>query len=165
MRLKQMLTRRWLASWLYALAALLLMPGVSAQPLLAEQPRLQTLLREEMRALQTGISKIANALPQGDWKTVANTAMTIHDSFIFQQKLTAQDREHLHHLLPPEFVSLDQQFHQRAARLQAAATAEDADLSLYHFSRLIESCIHCHQRFATQRFPALQAHSPQTPHH
>lgn len=165
MRLNHVLTRGWLASWFYALAALLLMPGVSAQSLLAEQPRLQTLLREEMRALQTGISNIANALPQGDWKTIANTAQAIHDSFIFQQKLTAQDRAHLHHLLPPEFVSLDQQFHQRAARLQAAASAEDADLSLYYYSRLLEACVQCHQQFARQRFPALQEHRPQLPHH
>lgn len=128
----------------------------SSKAVLSDQPHLQTLLREEMRALQTAMSKLASALPQGDWLTLATTAKAMHDSFIFEQKLSPKDRDILHHHLPPEFIHLDQGFHQRASWLHKAAIAKDAELSLYHFSRLLDTCMQCHQRFATHRFPTLK---------
>jgi len=135
------------------------------KPLLSDQPHLQTLLRDEMGALLTATSKIADALPQGDWPTVATTAKAIHDSFIFQQKLTPRDRDILHHSLPEAFIHLDKGFHQRALKLHEAAAKNDAELSLYHYARLLETCVQCHQRFATHRFPTLNEDSQHAPHH
>lgn len=135
------------------------------KPLLSDQPRLQTLLREEMGALQTAMSKPVIALPQGDWPAVATTAKAVHDSFIFQQKLAPKDKDILHHTLPEAFIHLDQDFHQRAIKLHEAAASKDAELSLYHYSRLLEACVQCHQRFATHRFPSLNEGTRHAPRH
>ncbi len=136
-----------------------------SKPLLSDVPHLQTLLREEMRALQQALNKIVTALPQGEWTVVATSAKGIHDSFIFQQKLTPKDSHILHDRLPPEFVHLDQGLHQRAAMLHEAAVHENAELSVYHLSRMVEMCMQCHQRFATHRFPALKKKNQNAPHH
>lgn len=136
-----------------------------SKPLLSDVPHLQTLLREEMRALQQALNKIVTALPQGQWMVVAASAKGIHDSFIFQQKLTPKDKHILHDRLPPEFVHLDQGLHQRAAMLQEAAAHESAELSVYHLSRMVEMCMQCHQRFAVHRFPALKEKHQNAPHH
>ncbi len=135
------------------------------QPLLSDQPHLQTLLRDEMRAVQTAMNTLVTALPQGDWPTVAITAKAIHDSFIFQQKLTPKDRDILHHSLPAAFIHLDQGFHQRAIKLHEAAADNDAELSLYHYARLLETCVQCHQRYATHRFPGLKENTQHAPLH
>lgn len=137
---------------------------ITDKPLLSDIPHLQTILREEMRALQQAMSKIVNALPTGDWPTVTNTAQAIHDSFILQQKLTEQDRERLRHL-PTEFVRIDQAFHQQAIKLREAAAAKDAELSVFYVSRMLDKCMQCHARFAAQRFPGLQSSEKHTPHH
>ena len=134
--------------------------AATGKPVLAAAPHLQKLLREEMQALQEAMRTLASALPQGDFATIARTAKAMHDSFIFQQKLTEKDKHLLLEQLPADFVQLDQAFHQRAAKLHAAATSHDIELSVYHGSRLLESCVQCHQQFATQRFPALQADTP-----
>jgi len=138
---------------------------LTGKPLLSDTPHLQALLIEEMRALQQATNKIVSALPQGDWTTVATSARAIHDSFIFQQKLTAKDRDILHHHLPAEFIHLDQAFHQRAASLGEAAANTDAELSVYYLSRMLETCMQCHQQFATHRFPALKEQGRHAPHH
>ncbi len=128
----------------------------TAMPLLAGQPRLRGLLQQEMQALQEALLTMSRALPQGDWNTLASTAGKVHDSFIFQQQLTAEDRKTLHQALPENFVRLDKGFHLRAKRLQQAAKNHDAELSLFYFSRMTESCVTCHSRYATHRFPALE---------
>lgn len=132
--------------------------------LLSDTPHLQNLLREEMRALQQAMSKIVNALPTGDWPTIANTAQAIHDSFILQQKLTDQDRDKLAHL-PMEFIHLDEALHQQANKLREAAVAKDAELSVFYVSRMLDKCMQCHTRFVAQRFPGLQHDEKHTPHH
>lgn len=138
--------------------------AATGKPVLAGAPHLQKLLREEMQALQEAMRTLASALPQGDFAAIARTAKAVHDSFIFQQKLTEQDKHLLHEQLPADFVQLDQAFHQRAAKLHAAATSHDIELSLYHHTRLLESCVQCHKSHAAQRFPSLQAEAP-THHH
>jgi hypothetical protein len=138
---------------------------VKGKPLLSDVPHLRTLLVEEMRALQQALNRIVIALPQGEWTKVAASAKGIHDSFIFQKKLTPKDRDILHHRLPAEFVHLDLGLHQRAARLQESAMHADAELSIYHLSRMMEACIQCHKRFATHRFPVLKDKTESAPHH
>ena len=132
---------------------------------LSDTPRLQSLLREEMLALQKAIHEIVLALPRGEWSVVAINAKAIHDSFIFQQQLTAKDREILHHKLPLDFIRLDQEFHQRAKGLHDAALQQDAELGVFYLSRMLESCLQCHQNYATNRFPNLKEISRHAPHH
>lgn len=129
-------------------------------PLLAEHPQLRDLLQQEMRALQQALGTISQALPAGDWQTVAATAKDMRDSFIFQQKLSEQDRKVLHQTLPQGFIHLDKGFHSRADKLRQAAVEHDAELSLFHYSRLVENCMVCHSQYATHRFPSLAGEPP-----
>lgn len=122
---------------------------------LDREPRLRQLLQQEMQALQDAMGTISQALPQGQWHTVAETADQVHDSFIFQQKLTAEDRKTLHQMLPEGFIRQDKAFHQQAKKLQHAAESLDAELSLFYYSKMVESCITCHSQYATHRFPSL----------
>jgi len=126
-------------------------------PVLAGQPELRQLLQQEMQALKEAMAVLSQALPQGEWHAVAETAGQIHDSFIFQQKLTAKDRETLHQTLPEGFIRQDRAFHQQARKLQHAAESQDAELSLFYYSKMLESCVACHSQFATHRFPSLTA--------
>lgn len=128
----------------------------TAPPLLAGQPRLRGLLQQEMQSLQEALVTMSRALPQGDWNTLSSTAGKVHDSFIFQQKLTAEDRKILHQALPEGFVRLDKGFHLQAKKLQQAAKNHDAELSLFYFSRMTESCVICHSSYVTHRFPNLK---------
>ncbi|MDY6979492.1 MAG: hypothetical protein SV201_06390 [Pseudomonadota bacterium] len=126
---------------------------------LANEPELRGLLQQEMQALQEALATISTALPQGQWHTVADTAGQIHDSFILQQQLSADDRKTLHQTLPADFIQRDRAFHQQAKKLQQAAESQDAELSLFYYSKMVESCVSCHSRFATHRFPSLTAGS------
>ncbi|MDZ7661896.1 hypothetical protein [Thiohalophilus sp.] len=124
-------------------------------PVLAGQPELRQLLQQEMQALKKAMAVLSQALPQGEWRSVAETAGQVHDSFIFQQKLTAKDRKTLHQALPEGFIRQDRAFHQQARKLQHAAESRDAELSLFYYSKMLESCVTCHSKFATHRFPSL----------
>lgn len=132
--------------------------SVTADPVsgpLEGEPRLRLLLQQEMQALQDAMGTISQALPQGEWRIVAETAGQVHDSFIFQQQLSASDRKTLHKTLPEGFIRQDKAFHQQAKKLQHAAELRDAELSLFYYSKMVESCVTCHSRFATHRFPSL----------
>lgn len=119
------------------------------------EPRLRQLLQEEMQALEKALATISTALPQGNWQSVAKTAGQVHDSFIFQQKLSDADRKTLHQTLPEGFIRQDKAFHQQAKKLQHAAESQNPELSLFYYSKMVESCVTCHSRFATHRFPSL----------
>ncbi|WP_134080932.1 hypothetical protein [Thiohalophilus thiocyanatoxydans] len=127
----------------------------SAAGPLDDEPRLRQLLQEEMQALEEALATISTALPRGEWHSVAKTAGQVHDSFIFQQKLSDADRKTLHQTLPEAFIQRDKAFHQQAKKLQHAAESQDAELSLFYYSKMVESCVTCHRQFATHRFPSL----------
>ncbi len=116
-------------------------------------PKLQELLRQEMQAVHGASHQILSALVAGDSVAVADRAQQIHDSFILQQSLTEQDRQDLMAAVPPEFVQLDHAFHELAAELADAARAEDHARQSRPFGELVDSCLACHARFATDAFP------------
>ena len=119
-------------------------------------PKLRQLLRQEMQAVLGASREILDALVIGDHAVVADRARQIHDSFILEQALTEQDRQDLMAAVPPEFVQLDGSFHELAARLAEAARAEDHTLQARTFGEMVESCVACHSRFATDIFPSFR---------
>lgn len=123
-------------------------------------PKLQKLFAEEMIAVQASSQQILAGLVAGDHVSVAKQAQAIHDSFILDRKLTAQDRRDLETALPPAFLELDGAFHQLAAKLADAARHKDRDLQTYYFSRMLESCQTCHSQYATDKFPAYGGKAP-----
>lgn len=130
--------------------------GLAAEPVgPALTPKLLDTLREEMRLVLEASGDILTALVYGDHATVAARAQAVDDSFVFDQALTAQDREDLEAALPPAFVELDTAFHGMAAELAAAAQAGDAKREVTLFNQMVEACADCHGRFAADRFPGL----------
>ena len=123
-------------------------------------PKLQKLFAEEMTASLQASQKIVAALVAGDHASVAKNAQAIHDSFILDKNLTAQDRKILETAVPPALLELDSAFHRTAAKLAEAARHQDMDLQNYYFGRMLETCGTCHRQYATDKFPALGGNTP-----
>ncbi len=116
-------------------------------------PRLQELLREEMRFIDKASQGILAALVTGSDARVAALAEQIRDSFILRQAMTPEDKKHLVTVAPQGFVPMDQAFHQIAAELAQAARAGDRPAQHQQFGRMVAACSGCHARYATDRFP------------
>jgi cytochrome c556 len=82
-----------------------------------------------------------------------------------EKKLTPTQAGELEKALPEQFKQLDAEFHQRAERLGAAAAVHDAELVVFHYSRLVESCVRCHSAFASKRFTGFASPLPEAHHH
>lgn len=128
-------------------------------------PDLLNLLRAEMRAIASGVQGVAFSLATADWKSIQETGTKIRASYIMEKQLTPAQADELEKALPEQFKKLDAEFHQRAEKLGAAAAAHDLELAVFHFSRLIENCAHCHSAFATIRFPEFSSQTPLEHHH
>jgi hypothetical protein len=118
-------------------------------------PELTELLRAEMRALLNGVQSLPAGIATADWKSVADTGARIRASYILDQELTPAQRKELDLSLPEHFKRLDSDFHLEARKLEAAAANHDAQLSAFHFYRLVETCTDCHALYATVRFPGF----------
>ena len=123
-------------------------------------PKLQKLFAEEMVAVLQATQQIVAALAAGDHAAVTGNAQSIHDSFILDRNLTAQDHKDLETALPQAFLELDGNFHVLAARLAEAARRQDRDLQTYYFGRMLEACQTCHSQYATDKFPAYRGKTP-----
>ncbi|HMM47329.1 MAG TPA: hypothetical protein PKC12_05050 [Thiobacillaceae bacterium] len=152
------------------LAAAALIGGAITQPAVAAEPqpigpkltpRLKQMLTEEMLSVKQSVKVILDGLIVGDHSIVATQAQQIHDSFILARSLTEQDKKDLMKAASPEFLRLDGEFHQTAAKLADAATHKDYELQRYYYARMIESCQTCHSQHATDRFPAFSGAQPE----
>lgn len=132
---------------------------------IALSPELRTVLRAEMQEIAAGIQRIALALGSADWQTIQDTSAKIHKSYMMEKQLTAEQTEELERVLPERFQQFDAEFHQRAARLGAAASAHDAELVAFHYARLVESCVQCHSAYARARFPGFVVPVEKEHHH
>ena len=133
---------------------------VNAQPPASKDdlqlsPELIELLRAEMRALLVGVQSLPVGIATADWKSVAYASAQIRGSYILEQKLTTAQKKELSTALPEHFKRLDSLFHLEAGKLEAAALNHDAQLSAFHYYRLIESCTACHMQYAPSRFPGF----------
>ena len=160
------------------LAAIVVIVGLAADPAsiyaaegdtpvqgVALSPDLLSLLRTEMREITGGVQDVVLSLATADWKQIQEISEKIRASYIMEKKLTPTQAGELERALPEQFKQLDAEFHQRAERLGAAAAAHDAELVVFHYSRLVESCVRCHAAFAGQRFPGFASPVPPAHHH
>jgi len=118
-------------------------------------PDLMEMLRAEMRALLAGVQSLPAGIALADWKSVATTSAQIRASYIFEKKLTTAQRKELSTSLPEHFKRLDADFHLEARKLERAAANHDAQLSAFHFYRLLETCTACHAIYARMKFPGF----------
>lgn len=131
--------------------------AMAAEPVTPQlTPKLDRLLRQEMRAIDRAMGTILSAIVTGDHATVADQAERIHASFILKQELTPADKRDLKAAVPKAFLKLDQAFHRDAAKLAEAARAGDARRELAVFRKMSRACVTCHSRFVSDRFPGLQ---------
>ena len=128
----------------------------------ALSPGLRSLLSREMQLLQQGMVEILPLYVSGEWAEIEQIAGKMEASYILQQSLTAEQKHELHSKLPDGFIELDQQFHYLSGMLAHAAKMEKDELVGFYYSRMSETCISCHARYATHKFPAL---APKTPAH
>jgi cytochrome c556 len=138
-------------------------PAAAAPRSLPLSPGVKTLLTAEMVEIAKGMQGLTLAIASADWAAIQATSDRIRESYIMEKKLTEAQAEELEQVLPERFKALDAEFHQRAQRLGAAAAAHDADLVVYHYSRLIESCTACHATYAGALFPGFSV--PAAPAH
>lgn len=109
------------------------------------------LLREEMRNIAQGMQALALSIATADWQRTHDTSRQIYSSYIMKKSLTAEQAEELARL-PHRFKQMDADFHQRAKKLAEAAADHDAEMAVYHYGRLLESCTHCHGAYAKKHF-------------
>jgi cytochrome c556 len=128
-------------------------------------PDVLNLLRTEMREIAGGVQGIALSIATADWKSIEEISNKIRASYIMEKKLTSAQAKELENALPDQFKLLDAEFHQRADKLHAAAAARDPELTLFHYSRLVESCVRCHASFADKRFSGFASPEIQGHHH
>lgn len=110
------------------------------------------LLRDEMQLLEQEMQSLLPAIARAEWQLVHDKGLRIYNSLIMRQRLSRQEHEELHHLLPAAFLQLDMQFHDYGKRLALAAEAGDGELVGYYYGRMVQGCIACHDQFASQRF-------------
>lgn len=142
------------------------MDASGAEPVAPKlSPKLQKLFAEEMATMLRASNAILAALVTGDHVAVAKNAQEIHDGFILDKNLTAQDRKDLEKAVPPAFLELDGAFHRLALKLAETARHDDRDLQNYYFGRMIETCQVCHSRYATDKFPGFGGNTSATHSH
>ena len=142
-----------------ALAAALAHAAEPTAPSRALQlsPGVKALLTAEMVEIARGVQGMTLSIASADWASIQSISTRIHASYILERQLTPAQAEELERALPERFKELDAEFHARALRLGAAAAAHDAELVVYQYSRLIESCTACHAAYAAARFPGFAA--------
>ena len=116
---------------------------------------LLALIRAEMLEIAGGIQTISLSIAVADWDTIQKTSIKLRDSYIMDQNLSTQQAQELKEILPENFKLLDAEFHQRADKLGIAAQNKDPEMVAFHYSRLVENCIHCHSAYARTRFPGF----------
>ncbi|MFE8071042.1 hypothetical protein QQM79_08275 [Marinobacteraceae bacterium S3BR75-40.1] len=144
------------------LAALVLGALVSSHAWAAEPvtpkltDKLDRLLRQEMRSVQSAMGTIHTAMVTGQHEKVAENAQQVHDSFILQQSLTEQDRKDLKSAVPQGFIELDKRFHALSGQLAEAGKQEDTRKQRQLYDQMTGNCIQCHATYVSDRFPGVE---------
>jgi hypothetical protein len=125
------------------------------EPVLELSPSLRAAFVATQQQVDRGYQRIALALPRGDWSGVEEGARGIQRASLLEQKLSDEQRDELLRALPEDFLALDARFHRYAEKLVGAAQRGDSDLMALYFAKLSESCVSCHDTYATGRFPGF----------
>ena len=127
-------------------------------------PALKELLTQEMIAIQNTMMQMMPLISSGNWERIAHLAGKIAESHIMKRKLTEEQIKELHDTLPWGFKELDNSFHDMAAMLAHVAQEQHIELVTFYYYKLTETCISCHSKYATHRFPALNRQPMQHSH-
>ena len=128
-------------------------------------PKLRDLLKKEMIALENGMKAIIPAYVSGDLDEIAKIAGQMKSSYIMKQEITEHQKHELFEKLPKDFIAKDKKFHKYAGMLEHVTEENHKELIGFYYSKLIESCVGCHSKYATKRFPSLIEDSSDDGHH
>lgn len=128
-------------------------------------PELRSLLKQEMLAIQDGMTEILAAFASGDLHQVSDIAGRINKSYILKQKITDTQKHELHEKLSEDFLLKDQQFHKYAGMLEHVSDESHTELVGFYYSKLMDSCIGCHSAHAKHRFPNFTSEPEDKGHH
>lgn len=154
------MTNRYLVGLLFVAFVLAGTPVAADEPPTLGQglqlsPGLTGLLRTEMRSILEDMQALPAGIATANWPGVASAAGRIRDGYILKQKLTEAQRHELHTALPEYFKRLDESFHGEAEKLREAALQHDAQLTSFHYYRMLETCTACHEVYSPGRFPGF----------
>ena len=128
---------------------------INANKLSSLSSETRTLLKKEMRALNAGLKEMISAYIQGDWKKIGVISQKMHNSYLFKQQLTTEQKKELKQKLPLAFIKRDQAFHRQAFLLEKVSKSLNQKIIYREMSTLTQACLACHQIYATTRFPNL----------
>ncbi len=119
-------------------------------------PQLRGLLTEEMKQLQKGMTDILPLYIAGKWNEIVPIATAIEESYVLKKSLSKKQIHELHTKLPDGFIELDQQFHYLSGMLSHASEMRKIELIGFYYAKMTETCVNCHSKFATHKFPQLK---------
>ncbi|HUH36768.1 MAG TPA: hypothetical protein VL027_02370 [Spongiibacteraceae bacterium] len=154
-----------IGAFLVALVGAVPLHGYSESDVESLSPGLRALLKQEMVAIQDGMKNMVPAFASGDLTEVSAIAGRISQSFILKQAITEAQNKELHETLSKDFLAKDRQFHQYADMLEHVSKEGHAELVVFYYSKLMESCAGCHSEHATHRFPAFTKAPEKQGHH
>ncbi len=114
------------------------------------------LLSAEMNRIQNGMTNLAIAIPAGKWGEIAQTSKKINEGYIMKQKLSKEQMKEFNASLPNGYKKIDDEFHKTAGQLIHASKERDGWLVNSYYSKLNQTCIKCHARYAKKRFPGFK---------
>lgn len=118
--------------------------------------KIHRVLSAEMNRVQNAMTNLAIAVPAGHWEDIIETAGKMKEGYIMETKLSKEEMEEFNNALPPGYRALDREYRDAAGRLRDASEKRDSEQVIFHFYKLTESCIRCHAKYATKRFPGLK---------
>jgi hypothetical protein len=121
--------------------------------------KMSRVLSAEMNRLQNGMTILAIAIPAGIWSDIAETAGKMKEGYIMKNKLSKKEMDNFHASLPSGYLGIDNEFQEATALLINAAKKHDIRSVNVYFCKLNETCVDCHSRFGSKRFPGLRRHA------
>jgi hypothetical protein len=117
--------------------------------------RYRLMLRQEMVQVEATARRLASHLVRGESELAAGAAAAIRDTLVLERSLTPAQREELRQQLPPGYRQHEEDFRRTAGALSAVAAAGDLEEGARLYGRLLDTCLACHSRYASGRFPGF----------
>ena len=119
--------------------------------------KVRRLLSAEMNRIQNGMTNLVIAVSAGKWDEISLVSGKMEKGYIMRQKLTREQREEFNSSLSEGYKKINNEFHEILSHLIRAAGEHDGLLVNSYFSRLNETCIRCHAKYAKKRFPGFKS--------
>jgi hypothetical protein len=113
-------------------------------------------LSAEMKILQSNMSKLAVAVPAGDWDQIASTSKEMCARNIIDKRLSDDEKLEFNNALPGDYLEIEHKFYKAADMLAEAAENKNPQFVSLFYSKMNEHCIACHAMYAEKRFPGFQ---------